>query len=276
MKKHLIIGCFALLALPVLVVVGEAQQRSVPPTRTQQDPIPLPPKTGRPAPRRDITGVWLGQVGFPVEPPPPMTKLGQELFDAAKPLNGPRAVAVAKSNDPMVTCDPLGFPRSIFFELRAFEFEQAKSKMIQLLQYQRVWREIWTDGRKLPTNVGAEGDSPDPRYYGYSVGHWESDDTFVVDSTGVDDKTWLNGDGYPHSFEAHIRERYTRPDHNDLQVTVTVDDPKLYTKPFVLGRASFRWHPTQELDEQLCIPSEMQQYLQLVGEPGGAGLSPAK
>ena len=135
MKKHLLIAAFAFVGL------------SQPQTRTQQDPLPPLPKSGLPAPRRDITGVWLGQVTFPPEPTPPLTKLGQELFDAAKPLNGPRAVAVADSNDPLVTCDPLGFPRVIFYELRAFEFEQAKNKMIQLLQYQRAWREIWTDGR---------------------------------------------------------------------------------------------------------------------------------
>ena len=86
------------------------------------------------------------------------------------------------------------------------------------------------------------------------------DDTFVIDTTGLDDKTWLNGAGYPHSIEAHVQERYTRADHNDLQLTVTVDDPKLYTKPFVLGKASFKWLPNQQLEEQLCIPSEMVQY----------------
>jgi hypothetical protein len=194
-------------------------------------------------------------------------------------MNKPEAkYHVAGTNDPFVrTCDPLGFPRNIIFEIRGVSFATMPDRVIIMNQYQRAWREVWTDGRMLPTNVGGTAkDSPDPRYYGYSVGHWEGDDTFVVDTTGLDDKTWLNGNGYPHSIEAHIQERYTRPDYNDLQLTVTVDDRKLYDKPFVLGRASFRWHPTQELEEQLCIPSEMQQYLQLVGGPGGAGLAPGK
>jgi hypothetical protein len=55
-----------------------------------------------------------------------------------------------------------------------------------------------------------------------------------------------------------------------------VDDPKLYTKPFVLGTASFRWLPSQELEEQLCVPSEMVQYLNLIGDPGGSGVPPSK
>lgn len=230
---------------------------------------------GGPAPKRDLTGSWAGPVVAQKGDQPSRTAEGEKLFS----MNKPEAkYHVAGTNDPFVrTCDPLGFPRNIIFEIRGLSFATMPGRVIILNQYQRAWREVWTDGRKLPTNVGSTGkDAPDPRYYGYSVGHWESDDTFVVDTTGLDDNTWLNGDGYPHSIEARIQERYTRPDHNDLQMTVTVDDPKLYTKPFVLGRASFRWHPTQELDEQLCIPSEMQQYLQLVGEPGGAGLPPGK
>jgi hypothetical protein len=55
-----------------------------------------------------------------------------------------------------------------------------------------------------------------------------------------------------------------------------VDDPKLYTKPFVLASASFRWLPSQQLEEQLCVPSEMLQYLQLIGEPGGSGVPAGK
>jgi hypothetical protein len=62
-----------------------------------------------------------------------------------------------------------------------------------------------------------------------------------------------------------VEERYTRPDHNDLQLTITVDDPKMYTKPFTLGTASFKWIPNQELDEQLCVPSDIIEYMKLIG-----------
>jgi hypothetical protein len=93
-----------------------------------------------------------------------------------------------------------------------------------------------------------------------------------VDTNGLDENTWLNGDGYPHSADARVQERFTRVDHNDLQLTVTVTDPKLYSKPFVLGTSSFKWLPKQNLDEQLCIPSDMIQYLSLIGDPGGKGV----
>jgi hypothetical protein len=230
---------------------------------------------GGPAPKRDFTGSWAGPVTAQKGDDPSLTPEGQKLFSMNKPET---KFHVAGTNDAFVrTCDPLGFPRNIIFEIRGLSFATMSDRVIILNQYQQAWREIWTDGRELPKNVGGTTkDAPDPRYYGYSVGHWVGDDTFVVDTTGLDDKTWLNGGGYPHSIEAHVQERYTRPDHNDLQVKVTVEDPKLYTKPFVLGSASFRWLPSQQLEEQLCIPSQMQEYLQLVGDPGGSGVPTGK
>jgi hypothetical protein len=110
----------------------------------------------------------------------------------------------------------------------------------------------------------------DPRFDGYSIGHWEDDYNFVVDTTGLDDRTWLTGTGYPHSIEALVQERFTRVDHNDLKLSITVDDPKVYTKPFILGTVAFRWYPKQQLDEWGCIPSEVQEYLQMMGDPAGS------
>jgi hypothetical protein len=75
--------------------------------------------------------------------------------------------------------------------------------------------------------------------------------------------------GYPHSIDAHVQERFTRKDHNDLELTLTVDDPKFYAKPFSLGTEYFRWVPDQVLDERLCIPSNVIEYLKAVGDPAG-------
>jgi hypothetical protein len=69
-------------------------------------------------------------------------------------MYGSRAVSVVESDDPLVTCDPLGMPRSVLHETRGMEFVQAPDKVVLLQQYQRVFREIWTDGRSLPTDVG--------------------------------------------------------------------------------------------------------------------------
>ena len=231
---------------------------------------------GGPSPRRELTGSWAGPIAIDTASvAPPLTPLGQQLMSANKPE--PK-FHIADTNDSFArVCDPLGFPRNMIFEIRGITFATMPDRIIVLNQYQRAWREVWMDGRELPKNVGGTGkDAPDPRYYGYSVGHWESDNTLVVDTTGLDDKTWVTRMGYPHSVEAHVQERYTRSSHNDLRLTITLEDAKIYTKPFVLGTADFRWVPNQQLEEQLCKPSEMLQYLSLIGDPAGKGVPASK
>ena len=215
-----------------------------------------------PAPRRDLNGVWSGSPNMQLEPVPEMTAWGQSRFDDAIPFRGPRAVPVSDSNDGNSICDPLGFPRNIGYQMRGVEFVETPNKVLMLFQYQRLWREIWTDGRSLPANVGDDTpDSPDPRWYGYSVGRWVDDYTFVVDSTGFNEKSWSDSEGHPRSTQARIEERYHRVDHNTLEVTVTIDDPKAYTEPFVAMKDVLLWDPDQEFEEQLCVPSEALEYL---------------
>jgi hypothetical protein len=237
---------------------------------------------GGPAPKRDLTGVWAGTFGAGVGQPkmemPPLTALGQARFKLNKPDTASLAagstsdiVTIADTNDPWKNyCDPLGFPRAIMEETRGFAFTQMADRVVELFQYQHVWREIYTDGRALPKNVGAK-DGPDPRYYGYSVGHWTDDSTFVVDTVGLDDQTWIGDNvhgGYPHSVDMHVTETYKRPNHNTMQMTAVMDDPKIYTKPVVYS-TSYKWIPSQEWEEQLCVPSEIIRYQQIIGHPAG-------
>jgi len=229
---------------------------------------PLPPNSA-PAPRRDIGGVWLGPVLPKKLPPPPMTPWGKEFFDQAKPVSGPRAGPIVKSNDPYVTCDPMGIPRSLVYETRGLEFVQIPTKTIELFQYGRIWRDIWTDGRKLPTNVGALGaDTQDPRYYGYSVGEWTDDYTFIVRTTGFNEAAWGTEEGHPRSMHAIVEERYHRINHDNLEVTVTINDPKSYTQPYEVMKQVFTWAPDQQLEEQLCIPSDAINYREIFREAG--------
>ena len=74
---------------------------------------------------------------------------------------------------------------------------------------------------------------PEPRWYGYSVGKWVDDYTFVVQTVGMSDKTWLDNAGRPHSSELKVEERFHRVDQDHLELTVTIDDPKMYTKPWL-------------------------------------------
>ncbi len=91
----------------------------------------------------------------------------------------------------------------------------------------------------------------------------------MVDTVGSDDRSWLDTAGHPHSVDMHAQERYTRLDHNTLEVAITIDDPKAYTKPFVITTSHFKWIPNQELREEICVPSLMQEYLNVIGDPAG-------
>jgi hypothetical protein len=257
MKNRFASFCAFVMAFTI-AVPAFAQQRAA-----------APAKNSAPAPRRDISGAWQGPVIPRKLPAPPMTPWAQKFFDEAIPLTGPRAVPIAKTNDPLVTCDPMGVPRSVVFETRSFSFEHLPKRTIELLQYQRAWREIWTDGRKLPTNVGAPGkDTQDPRYYGYSVGAWADDYTFVVHTTGFHEAAWADELGHPRSQDAVVEERYRRVDHDNLEVTVTITDPKSYTQPFVVMKQVYTWIPSGEFEEQLCIPSEAVEYRETFREAG--------
>jgi hypothetical protein len=220
---------------------------------------------GGPAPRQELTGFWIGLVSAKLNPFPPMTPWGQEQFRSHKSHS---QYSEAESNDPMKYCDPMGFPRDMLYDNRGFAFAAMPGKILQAFQFNRVWREIWTDGRELPKDVGGRSaDSPDPHWFGYSVGHWEGDYTFVVDTVGVDERTWLDAPGHPHSIDMRVQERYTRVDHNTLEMAMTIDDPKTYTKPFVITNARLRWLVNQDLVEEMCVPSLMQEYLNIIADP---------
>jgi len=105
------------------------------------------------------------------------------------------------------------------------------------------FRQIFTDGRELPPpTVGA--------WYGYSVGKWEGD-AFVVETRGFNDQSWLDDIGHPHSDALHTTERFTRPDFGHLNVQITIDDPKMYTKPWT-ENIHFEYAADIEMIEDVC------------------------
>jgi len=127
------------------------------------------------------------------------------------------------------------------------------------------------DGRTLPTNFAGRGaDVHDPTYNGYSVGRWTDDYTFVAETTGMAAETWATEGGLPHSVDARVTERFNRSSKNDLSLTMTMDDPKLYSKPLSLGQVNFRWIPSQTFFDFSCVPSSVQQYLKEVADPASS------
>jgi hypothetical protein len=223
-------------------------------------------KPSEPAPVRDLTGIWLPKIGaqgtgaaaMPADGKPehelPYTPYGLEMAKRNKSSNGPQAVAAVDENDPAHACDPQGFPREDLFELRATQFIQTPLQTVLLYTYGKVYRIVWTDGRELPKD-------PDPHWFGYSVGKWKDDYTFVVDTNGTDARTWVDNAGRPHSEDLRAQEVFHRIDRENLELTLTIDDPKVYTKPWALRNVRFTLlPPTTELLEMLCSPSELALY----------------
>jgi hypothetical protein len=196
----------------------------------------------------------------------PYTPLGLAALKAHKPTGmGVRSVPAVLGNDPLDICDPPGFPRLELYEFRALEIAQMPDHIIVLSQLTRTWRTIWTDGRDLPKN-------PEPRWTGYSVGKWIDDYTFVVDTTGIDERTWLDNAGRPHSREMTVEERFHRIDNDNMELTLTIDDPKMYTQPWqALNKFPLRRLPRGfDIREMYCVPSETAQYNKDVGDPSVA------
>jgi hypothetical protein len=222
-----------------------------------------------PAPRRDLSGIWdvedrmegISPTG--VKSHSPFTAEGANIAkNVYKPGDGPRRVPIGLANDPLDGCDPAGFPRNLLFELRPFQVVQTPNQLLLLYQYQKVWRAIWTDGRQIPKDS-------DPQWYGYSVGKWEDDYTFVAETIGMDERTWLDNAGDPHSSDMRVEERYHRLDYDTMELTVKIDDPKIYTEPW-LGRDKMRLKlmpRNTSTMEMICAPSEAEQYKKMMANP---------
>jgi len=234
-------------------------------------------QTQAPAPRRDLSGIWepvpsnggvqgSGAKAMPADGKPehemPYTALGRQAFLRNRPSNGPTEVSAAEDNDPVHICDPQGFPRENLFELRTMQILQTALQVVLLYTYDKIWRVIWTDGRALPTD-------PEPRWFGYSAGRWKDDYTFVVETNGTDERTWLDNAGRPHSDELRVEEQFHRFDRDTLELTVTIDDPKMYTKPWVaLDKLRFKLQPPNtDIREMLCSPSETAEYNKKLAAP---------
>lgn len=128
-----------------------------------------------------------------------------------------------------------------------FKIVETPRVTIMLYEDSNVYRQIFTDGRRLP-------DDPQPSWLGYSVGKWEGD-TFVVETTGFNDKAPLDVIGHPRSESLRLTEAFRRRDFGHLEIQVTVDDPKTYTKPVTI-RVNNRLLPDTELLEGFCNENE--------------------
>ena len=190
------------------------------------------PDLAAPAPRTadgkpDLSGLWQPASGGA---DPQFSDIAKETKDSLPFQNWAADLvkarrAVNNKDDPDGHCQPLGtikmhlhpYPRKIL---------QLPGLMVILYERDTVYRQIFTDGRPLPVD-------PQPSFYGYSTAKWEGD-TLVVQTNGFRDGLWLDISGTPLTDAAKVTERYHRPNFGKLDIEITVDDSKAYTKPWTI------------------------------------------
>lgn len=147
---------------------------------------------------------------------------------------------------PLAHCLPEGMPM-VETSPAPYKIIQTPGMTVMLYERDTTYRQIYTDGRKLP-------DDPEPSWLGYSIGQWEGD-TFVVSSIGFNDRGWLDARGHTHTESLRLTERFRRLDFGHMQVQLTVDDPKTYTRPFTVTLQQLLV-PDSDLLESFCTENE--------------------
>ncbi len=261
----------ALLCAPILQAQTSAPVAAAPPAaatpaagRTQgvEARVHLP----------DLSGDWtIAAGGRSLDPDDPngnkpeelpMTAWGREQLKNAKPPFG--AAETFDTNDPVQKfCDPPGATRLYQYPWQ-FTLVQTPTHVYVLFEYLHVWRVV--------TMNHPHAKDLDATWLGDSVGKYEGD-ALVIDTIGFNDKTWLDNSGHPHSDALHLVERFRRPSHDSLQLALTIDDPKAYTKPFTAMR-TFKLSAFP-MGETMCSLSEDQAFQKSVMDQT-LGSQPAK
>ncbi len=196
----------------------------------------------------------------------PDTRLLQDLAADIKPANVPfqpwakqvfdsRQNGAKGKDDPAALCIP-GMPKLNVLPY-PYKIVQLPNEIIMLFEGFTTFRQIFLDGRDFPKD-------PNPSWYGYSVGHWEGD-TLVIETRSINETTWLDNAGRPHSDAMKLIERFRRPDFGHFENTMTIDDPKAYTKPWTVVEKA-QYMADAELLEYVCTENN-KDYEHLVGNP---------
>jgi hypothetical protein len=211
----------------------------------------------------DLSGVWdRGQIpGAP--PPAPANTLGAtpprgprpfqdlpSLFPEGLPLQ-PWAAELRKQRlaehskgHPDARCLPLN-PIQLHSHPQPSKIVELPGLVLILYEANDGRRQIFTDGRPLPI------DDPDPWWFGYSIGHWEGD-ALVVQTTGFKEPAWIDEEGTPMTSTGRLTERFRRLNYGTLEIEITVDDPKTFTRPWTY-KLNQRLMPDSELIEFVCL-----------------------
>jgi hypothetical protein len=218
------------------------------------------PDLSAPAPRSadgkpDLSGVWrVKQASYLVYVTSDLKP--EEVRPWAAALYKQRADDYRKDSDG-IACLPPGPKAGISGLAFPMKIVQTPNLMVVLYEYETIFRQIFTDGRALP-------DDPNPTWMGYSIGHWE-DDTMVVTTAGYNDRTTLDLGGHPHTEALRVTERFHRRDAGHIDLQVTLDDPKAYTRAWTLP-VELDLVPDGDLIEYFCENEKDARHL--VGKSG--------
>jgi hypothetical protein len=220
------------------------------------------PKTADGKP--DFSGIWLTDSPCARSQDPESLTCGSELPMGREGINmgaglpgglpyQPWLAALVKKrtaenakDDPHVFCLPDTFVRAYSLP-HLLKFVQTPGLLVMLNEMNAGYRQVFTDGRPLP-------EDPTPSWQGYSSAKWEGN-TLVVNSAGFRDDIWIDWNGSVITSAAKVQERIRRPDYGHLEVGVTVDDPKAYTKPWTVTLHQ-RLALNTELVDEICLENE--------------------
>ena len=186
----------------------------------------------------DLSGFWVNQytpdLSRVLGTQPPFTPYGAERW---------RTVDTAK--DPTGICLPPG-PSRAFTAPFPFLLVQQHNAIGILFEYQTIWRIVYMDGRPHPADLADY-----PQFMGHSIGRWEGN-TLVVDTAGIDERSWLDTAGHEHSEKLRLTERFTKNGADTIEWTSTFDDPVFFTRPWSLTRTFTRGKPTDRIMPNTC------------------------
>ena len=218
---------------------GAPNGRALPPVQNGPPPDPTAARPVPPLPADGIPLATFQNIGAGLKDGLPLRPWAADLLK--------KRMADNDKDNPDAHCLPLGLMQ-LHMHVQPRKIIQTPTNVVILYEAQGGVRQIFTDGRTLP------GNDPEPWWYGYSIGHWEGD-TLVVETTGFRDDVWLDINGSPMTNTGKMIERFSRPNFGSLTIEVTIDDPKVYTKPFTV-RVNQRLMPNTELIEFVCNENE--------------------
>jgi len=202
-----------------------------------------PPKT--PDGKPDLSGVWQPPTSYVVNIAKDLkpgevsfTHWGESVYKHRQETQG--------KDDPQAYCVFSGVPREDVVPY-PFKILETPGEVAILYEAIHSYRQIFLDGHRLPKD-------PNPTWMGYSVGRWDGD-TLVVDTTGFNDQGWIDNGGHPNTEALHVTERFHRRDFGHMDLRVTIDDPKAYTKPWTVA-LELTLMPEGELIEYVCSENE--------------------